>query len=70
MDYFTHLDIVLISTPAGEGRVLYLSEVDTPPQFPPTDLMNMNEKSMSILEHLDWAAVDEEHVPSQFGPIG
>lgn len=32
--------------------------------------MNMNDEYMSILEHLDWAAVDEEHVPSQFDPIG
>ena len=67
---FTCLNIVLISTSAGKGRVLYLSEVDTPPQFPPTSLMNMSDEYMSVLEHLDWAAVDEEHVPSQFNPIG
>lgn len=45
--------------------MLYLSEVDTPPQFLPTEIMNMTEEQMSILRHLDWAAVDEEHVPSE-----
>ena len=27
--------------------------------------MNMSEKYTSILRHLDWAAVDEEHVPGR-----
>ncbi|KAG8778613.1 tRNA (adenine(58)-N(1))-methyltransferase non-catalytic subunit trm6 [Serendipita sp. 397] len=46
----------------GSGTVLYLSETDTPPEFPIVDLLNLKEKA-ETLKHLDWAAADEEHVP-------
>lgn len=47
----------------GEGRVLYMSESDTPPQFQALDLLNMPESHISILKQLDWAASDEDHEP-------
>lgn len=47
----------------GEGTVLYITEADSPPQFPIIDLLNMPEEHTTILKYLDWASVDEEHDP-------
>lgn len=64
----TNTELALITT-IGDGRVLYLSESDTPPQFPILNILNMPAEHISILKYLDWAAADEDHEPSEYMAI-
>ena len=51
---------------AGEGRLLTICDVDSPPAYPVMTNMNFKKHiSASVLSSLNWATVQEDYIPGK-----
>lgn len=59
------LDILsLIPSCTGQGRVLTICDVETPPAYPVMTQMNFPPEFKSIMASLNWATCQEDYTPS------
>ncbi|KAI0072222.1 Gcd10p-domain-containing protein [Panus rudis PR-1116 ss-1] len=47
----------------GNGRLITICDVDSPPAYPVLTQMNFPKSFTSIMSHLNWSTADEEHMP-------
>lgn len=50
----------------GEGRLVTICDIDSPPAYPCMTQMNFPKEYTSIMSSLNWATADEEHAPGRF----
>ena len=48
----------------GQGRLLTICDVDSPPAYPVMVHMNFRKEVTSVMASLNWATADEEYTPS------
>jgi tRNA (adenine58-N1)-methyltransferase non-catalytic subunit len=57
---------VLILRPPGEGRLITICDVDSPPAYPVMVQMNFQTEVVSVLSTLNWSTAQEDYIPSPY----
>ena len=53
-----------MSLHAGQGRLITICDVDSPPAYPVMTQMNFRKEVTNIMSSLNWATADEDYTPS------
>ena len=54
----------------GQGRLITICDVDSPPAYPVMVQMNFRKEAVTpIMASLNWATADEEYTPSMSGQL-
>lgn len=50
----------------GQGRLITICDVESPPAYPVLTQMNFSKEVISIMSSLNWATADEEYTPGTY----
>jgi hypothetical protein len=52
----------------GEGRLITICDVDSPPAYPVMVHMNFKKEALSPLSSLNWSTAQEDYTSSEYHP--